>query len=216
MNNIEHADTVRSTPVASAPTRASSDAHPPAGNTSSPLRAIASFLLAITISIAVMWLTSRFHGEIQSLGNAGLIGLFVLSILGNATLIIPAPVFVFACAAGTVFNFLAVGVVAGLGAALGELTGYLAGYGGTAAIPRGRLYQSIQAFMQRRGILTIFLLAALPNPIFDVGGILAGVMRIPVWQFIVSVWAGKAIRLGVLAFVCLSSMPWLRRLFGLE
>lgn len=162
-----------------------------------------------------MWLTSRFHDEIQSLGNAGLIGLFVLSILGNATLIIPAPVFVFACAAGTVFSFVAVGIVAGLGAAIGEMTGYMAGYGGTAVLPRGRLYQCLQAFMQRRGMLTIFLLAAIPNPIFDVGGILAGVIRMPVWRFVVSAWAGKALRLGMLAFICLSGTPWLRQLFGL-
>lgn len=200
MDNIEHA-----VPVADSPTRAPS----------ARLRPIASFLLAVAISVTVMWLTSRFHDEIQSLGNAGLIGLFVLSILGNATLIIPAPVFVFACAAGTVFSFVAVGIVAGLGAAIGEMTGYMAGYGGTAVLPRGRLYQRLQAFMQRHGMLTIFLLAAIPNPIFDVGGILAGVIRMPVWRFVVSAWAGKALRLGMLAFICLSGTPWLRQLFGL-
>lgn len=214
MENIEH-----TAPVVSDPARASSSGHltalPLVNGTTSRFRAIASFLLAVAISLGVMWLTSRFHNEIQSLGNAGLIGLFVLSILGNATLIIPAPVFVFACAAGTVFSFVAVGVVAGLGAAIGEMTGYMAGYGGTAVLPRGRVYERLQTFMQRRGMLTIFLLAAVPNPIFDVGGILAGVIRMPVWRFIVSAWAGKTLRLGALAFVCLSGTPWLRQLFGL-
>ncbi len=211
MDNIEH-----TAPAISAPTHVPSTPHAATGAAASRLRAVVSFIAAVTISVAVMWLTSYFHSEIQSLGNAGLIGLFVLSILGNATLIIPAPVFVFACAAGTVFSFVAVGVVAGLGAALGELTGYLAGYGGTGVVPRGRLYQSIQAFMQRRGMLTIFLLAAVPNPIFDIGGILAGVIRMPVWRFVASAWAGKAVRLGVLAFICLSGTPWLRQLFGLQ
>jgi membrane protein YqaA with SNARE-associated domain len=215
MDNIEHTSRIAGPP---APDRSAARPaeSPPAGNTASPLRAIASFLLAITISVAVMWLTSRFHNEIESLGNAGLIGLFALSVLGNATLIIPAPVFVFACAAGMVFSFPAVGLVAGLGAALGELTGYMAGYGGTAVVPRGRLYQNLQRFMQRRGMIAIFLLAAIPNPIFDVGGILAGVIRMPVWKFIVGAWAGKAMRLGMLAFICLSGAPWLRQIFGLE
>ncbi len=202
MDNIEHTAPV--TPPA------------PAGNGFVRLRAIASFVLAIAISAGVLWLTSRFHDEIQSLGSAGLIGLFILSVLGNATLIIPAPVFVFACAAGTVFSFAAVGVVAGLGAALGELTGYLAGYGGTAVIPHGRLYERMRTFMQRHGMAAIFVLAAVPNPIFDVGGILAGAMRMPLWAFIASAWAGKTVRLGVLAFVCMSSAPWLRQLFGLQ
>jgi membrane protein DedA with SNARE-associated domain len=70
--------------------------------------------------------------------------------------------------------------------------------------------------MQRHGMLTIFLLAAIPNPIFDVGGIVAGIIHMPVWRFIASAWAGKAVRLGMLAFICLSGAPWLRQLFGLQ
>ncbi|MGQ9903357.1 MAG: YqaA family protein [Anaerolineae bacterium] len=215
MNNIERTDTIRAAQVANVPAPALSAPRSTA-RISSSLRAIASLLLAVAISTGVIWLTSHFREEIQSFGKAGLIGLFVLSILGNATLIIPAPAFMFACAAGTVFSPVGVGIVAGLGAALGELTGYLAGYGGTGIIPRGRLYQSMQAFIQRHGMLAIFLLTAIPNPIFDVGGILAGVTRMPVWQFVISAWAGKAIRLGILAFVCLSGTPWLRQLFGLQ
>ena len=212
MNNTEHAAPTSS--AATPPTPSPSET--PAARPASRLRPIASFVLAVAISVGVLWLTSRYRNEIQSLGNAGLIGLFGLSIIGNATLIIPAPVFVFACAAGTVFSFVAVGVVAGLGAALGEFTGYLAGYGGTAVIPPGWLYDRIRSFMQRHGVLTIFLLGAIPNPIFDVGGILAGIMRMPVWKFVAGAWAGKAVRLGFLAWVCLSGAPWLRQLLGLS
>ncbi|MCS7061705.1 MAG: VTT domain-containing protein [Anaerolineae bacterium] len=186
-----------------------------AGASPSPVRSAVSLALAVLISVGVFWLTSRYRDDIQSLGNAGLIGLFALSVIGNATVVIPAPVFVFACAAGTLYNGVAVGIVAGLGAALGELTGYLAGYGGAAVVPQGELYDRVRAFMRRRGMLAIFLLAALPNPIFDVGGILAGVLRLPAWQFVLSAWAGKAVRLGTLAWVCLAGAPWLRQLFGL-
>jgi membrane protein YqaA with SNARE-associated domain len=170
--------------------------------------------LAVAISAAVLYLTTRYRQEIMSFGGAGLAGLFVVSALSNATVVVPAPGFVFACAAGTVFSFAAVGVVAGLGATVGELTGYMAGYGGNAILPKGRLYERLQEFMLRHGMLAIFLLAAIPNPIFDVGGMLAGVLRLPVWKFIVAAWAGKAVRLGALALACLLGIPWLQQLLA--
>ena len=170
-------------------------------------------LLAVGLSIAIVVLTGQYREQIQNLGHAGLLGLFVISLLGNATLIIPAPVFVVACAAGLAFGPIPVGIIAGTGAAIGELTGYMAGYGGEAILPEGQLYQRLQAFMLRRGTLAIFLLAAIPNPIFDVGGLIAGALKMPVWKFLVAGAIGKSIRLGLTAWACLSGIPALEQIF---
>jgi len=48
--------------------------------------------------------------------------------------------------------------------------------------------------MQRYGALTIFVLAIIPNPIFDLGGIIAGALRLPLCKFLVSCMAGKVIK----------------------
>ena len=170
-------------------------------------------ILAVGISLAIVWFTNRFQAELRNLGNYGYLGLFVISIIGNATLIIPAPVFVLACAAGVVYGPIGVGVVAGLGAALGELTGYMAGAGGKALIPQGRRYEQLTRFMQRHGMLTIFLLGAIPNLIFDVGGLIAGALRMKAWKFILAAWAGKAIRLSLTAWACQSGLPLVEQLF---
>ncbi len=61
--------------------------------------------------------------------------------------------------------------------------------------------------------LTLFLLAALPNPIFDVGGIIAGVLKMPVWKFLMAAIVGKTIRLGLTAWACVSGIPLLEHLF---
>jgi membrane protein YqaA with SNARE-associated domain len=193
------------------------EATPPADSTPakapSRVKGILTFLLAVGISLTIVFLTTRFHHELRGVGNAGYLGLFVISVIGNATIIIPAPVFVMACVAGTIYGPVGVGLVAGLGAALGELTGYYAGYGGAAVIPEGRLYLRLEAFMRRHGILTIFLLAAIPNPIFDMGGMLAGILKMPVLKFVAAAWLGKAIRLGVTAWVCMGGLPFLQQLF---
>jgi membrane protein YqaA with SNARE-associated domain len=170
-------------------------------------------LLAVGISLAIVWLTNRYQAELRNLGNYGYLGLFVISIIGNATLIIPAPVFVVACAAGVVYGPIGVGVVAGLGSALGELTGYMAGAGGKALIPQGRRYEQLRRFMQRHGMLAIFLLGAIPNPIFDVGGLIAGALRMKVWKFVLAAWVGKAIRLALTAWACQSGLPLLEQIF---
>jgi membrane protein YqaA with SNARE-associated domain len=184
-----------------------------APRTSRPVQ-ILLLLLAVGISLAIVGITNRYQAELRNLGNYGYPRLFVISIIGNATLIIPAPVFVIACAAGVIYGPIAVGVVAGLGSALGELTGYMAGAGGKALIPQGRRYEQLTRFMQRHGMLTIFLLGAIPNPIFDVGGLIAGALRMKAWKFILAAWAGKAIRLALTAWACQSGLPLLEQLFG--
>ena len=170
-------------------------------------------LLAVGISLAIVWLTNRYQAELRNLGNYGYLGLFAISIIGNATLIIPAPVFVVACAAGIVYGPIGVGVVAGLGSAIGELTGYMAGAGGKALIPQGRLYERLHQFMRRHGMLAIFLLAAIPNPIFDVGGLIAGALQMKAWKFLLAAAVGKSIRLGVTAWACQSGLPLLEQIF---
>ncbi|HTP09451.1 MAG TPA: VTT domain-containing protein [Anaerolineae bacterium] len=170
-------------------------------------------LLAIGLSLAIVWFTYHFQHELRHLGNYGYLGLFVISIIGNATLIIPAPVFVMACAAGMIYGPIGVGIVAGIGSAIGELTGYMAGAGGKALIPHGQVYEQLHQFMRRHGMLAIFLLAAIPNPIFDVGGIIAGALQMKAWKFLVAAAIGKSIRLGVTAWACQSGLPLLQQLF---
>jgi membrane protein YqaA with SNARE-associated domain len=180
--------------------------------TSRPVQ-ILLLILAVGISLTIVWFTNQYQQELRNLGNYGYLGLFVISIIGNATLIIPAPVFVVACAAGMVYGPIGVGIVAGLGSALGELTGYMAGAGGKALLPQGKRYKQLHHFMQRHGMLAIFLLGAIPNPIFDVGGLIAGALRMKGWKFILAAWAGKAIRLTFTAWACQSGLPLLQQLF---
>jgi uncharacterized membrane protein YdjX (TVP38/TMEM64 family) len=49
--------------------------------------------------------------------------------------------------------------------------------------------------VQRHGSPAIFALAVIPNPFFDLGGIAAGVLRMPVWRCLAACWAGKVLRM---------------------
>jgi len=188
----------------------------PAGSTSAPVpvapaptpsrraraRQIGLLILVIAVSAAILYVTAHYRHELSQLGRGGLIGLFVVSVLGNATVIIPAPTFVMACAGGTLFGPIQSGIVAGLGAGLGELTGYMAGVGGKAIIPAGKWTHRLEGFIRKNGFVTIFALAAMPNPLFDIGGMLAGITHMPVWQFILATVIGKSIRFTLLGLGC--------------
>ncbi len=198
--DVADAPVIESAPAAGAPVPPVGIPGPP--NRRARARQIGLLILVVAVSAGVLILTAHYRHELAQLGQAGLLGLFVVSLLGNATVIVPAPTFVMACAGGTLFGPIQSGIVSGLGAGLGELTGYMAGVGGKAIIPPGKWTNRLEGFIRKNGFVTVFSLAAIPNPLFDVGGMLAGITRMPVWQFILATVIGKSVRFTLLGLGC--------------
>ena len=159
--------------------------------------AIVSLGLSLAITVAVI----AFRGKLASLRGYGYAGVFLISLLGNATVVLPVPSLAIVFAGGSVLSPLLVGLVAGLGGPIGELTGYLAGYGGGAVLPEGERTAQMRGFMERRGILTIFVLSAIPNPLFDLAGMTAGILRFPVHKFLIACWLGKTLKALLIAYL---------------
>ncbi len=70
--------------------------------------------------------------------------------------------------------------------------------------------------MCRRGWLLLFLLAFIPNPVFDLAGVTAGALRYPLERFLAAVLAGKILKFVGFAYTCDFMGDWLGRflLFG--
>ena len=86
---------------------------------------IVALLFVIAITIYILYMPEE---QVDRFEDWGYVGIFLLSILANATVIIPAPGLLIVFSMAAKFDPLWVGVAAGLGATLGELSGYLAGY----------------------------------------------------------------------------------------
>ncbi len=166
---------------------------------------VLSLLAVIAISV---WIFS-IRDKASELAAFGYPGIFVISILANATVLLPAPGVAVVFAMGGIFNPLIVGVVAGVGSGIGELSGYLAGYSGQAVIERGNIYNKIHPYIEKYGSATIFILAAIPNPFFDLGGIAAGVLKMPVGKFLIWCILGKIIKMLIFAYAGAYSIEWL-------
>ena len=132
-----------------------------------------------------------FRERLQALRQYGYAAVFLVGLISNATLILPVPGLAVSSVMGGVFNPWLVGLVGGVGQALGELTGYMAGYSGQTWVDDYAVYDRLTRWMQRYGLLAVFFLAFIPNPVFDVGGMIAGALRFPLWKFLASCIAGK-------------------------
>lgn len=148
-------------------------------------------ILALISVLAFSALLFWQRDKVVELGGYGYAGAFVISALTSATIIIPIPGFVVIATLGAILDPLLVGVMSGLGATLGEMTGYLLGYGGRLGIEHSGFYIRMVGWMRRWGGLTIFSLALIPNPAFDVAGATAGILRYPVWKFVLFAAAGE-------------------------
>ncbi|HXG36463.1 MAG TPA: VTT domain-containing protein [Dehalococcoidia bacterium] len=139
--------------------------------------------------------------DLDNFKSYGYAGLFVINLLGAASIVLPSP------AAASIFGegaflgdflnvpaFFWVGLVAGLAEAIGEFSGYAAGYGSRLIVLRQPLYQRVYSWMERRRILTIFVMSIIPNPIFDLAGVAAGAVRMPLLSFFTTVLTGRIIK----------------------
>lgn len=177
-----------------------------------PERRTTLFRIFALIGVAALIvLLFAYREQVLALQQYGYIGIFLISIAANATIIIPLPGVAITTAMGAIFNPLGVAVAAGLGAALGEISGYLAGFSGQAVIERVSFYEKLTRWMQahpRLNMLAILVLAFIPNPLFDLAGFSAGALKIPLWKFLIPCAIGKILKMMMFAYAGAVSFDW--------
>jgi uncharacterized membrane protein YdjX (TVP38/TMEM64 family) len=164
------------------------------------------FALLVVIGITVYIYNIREH--VSQFTAFGYPGIFLIALLANATVLLPAPGLAVIYAMGSIFNPLWVGLSAGAGGAIGELSGYLAGFSGQAVIERADIYERITPWLEKYGGWTILVLAAIPNPFFDIAGVAAGVAKMPMWRFLSFCFFGQIIKMTIFAYAGKYSIEW--------
>ena len=148
----------------------------------------------LAIVVGAFWLGTQ-RELVQRFSQWGYLSSFLISLIGSATVILPAPGLALILALGAHLNPVLLGVVAGFGSGLGELSGYLAGKAGRNLVSRQGRFNSILHHMTTRYTSPVlFFLAILPLPVFDFAGILAGALRMPILRFLTIVISGKIIK----------------------
>ncbi|MDH7489513.1 MAG: VTT domain-containing protein [Anaerolineae bacterium] len=175
------------------------------------VRMVVLRIFALLIVLAVTGLIVYFRDRLEQFAAYGYPGVFLVSLAGNATLVLPAPSLAAVFAMGAVLKPVLVGLVAGVGTTLGELTGYLAGFSGRALVENRARYEQITAWMRRNGALTILVLSFIPNPLFDIAGMAAGALKYPLWKFLLFCWVGKTMKTTLFALAGAQSVKFIER-----
>jgi membrane protein DedA with SNARE-associated domain len=185
------------------------------------LAASALMALVMAPSLALLYVTLEAGSEATEswFGKLGYGGVFLANVAGTGTVFIPVPGLtaaaqaLIASSAQSLSPFI-VGVLGGLGMAIGEITAYVAGMAGAEISkeeqirpPRllrpavERVVRWVDWLMDRYGMPTLFVLAAVPNPLFEVAGLTAGATRYSFARFMSAVTPGKILRGLLLAYV---------------
>jgi uncharacterized membrane protein YdjX (TVP38/TMEM64 family) len=169
-------------------------------------------VLALVVVIAITLYIISIRDHVAEFKQYGYAGIFVVALLANATVFIPAPGVAIIYAMGSVFNPLYVGLVAGTGGAIGELSGFLAGFSGQAVIENTHIYERIKPWVDKYGGWAILFLAAIPNPFFDIAGFAAGIAKMKMRTFLFSVWIGQLVKMTLFAYAGKYSIEWISNL----
>ena len=178
---------------------------------------IAAAVVGMTAALVIAYTV----GGVRLVKSLGYFGVLLSAIIGSASMFVPVP----GALAGITFGLfltpipyvpqpITVAVVVAAGSAIGELTGYSTGVGGRAVIGNSRIGRLLVTLMRRHGTLTVFCVAAVPNPLIDFGGIAAGVAGMSMRRFMTVMFIGKCVNYVAVAYIVSSGIDSLQRFAG--
>ena len=159
---------------------------------------VLALLLVVAISVGIFLIPKERTAQLATYGYPGI---FLVALIAYATIFLPAPAALIVLSMGAHLPPLGLALAAGSGAAIGELSGYLAGFGGQAVIENTTVYKRMVGWMQKYGGLAVFGFAAIPNPFFDLTGIAAGALRMPMAKFLLFCWLGQLVKMFIIASI---------------
>ena len=165
-------------------------------------------IFALLAVVAITVFIYSIRDRVEEFASYGYPGIFLVALMTNATVFLPAPGVAVVFAMGSIFNPLGVALAAGTGGALGELSGYLAGFSGQAVIENTDAYDRIHPWVVKYGSWAILVLSAIPNPFFDIAGVAAGIAKMSLRRFLVACWIGQLIKMTMFAYAGFYSLDW--------
>lgn len=175
------------------------------------------WLLAGLVAAAVLaafFLRGQFDDIEDTVRSLGYPAIFLVALGGSAGMVIPLPSAAAIFVGGTLLDPIYVGLLTGVAEAIGEITGYALGYSGHAVFEHSRAYERLESWVRRYGWIIVFIASLIPNPIFDILGIAAGALRLPLWRFLLAAWAGKTLKNLGIAYAGAYGADWVIEWLG--
>ncbi len=158
--------------------------------------------VALALTVACCVAVVFYWDYVRQAQHYGYFGVFVISILAGATVLVPIPGILIVFTLGSVLHPALIGVVSGLGEAIGSIGIYLSGYSGRKAVQKlpPEFFGKFSDWIQRRGEMAVFLMSAILNPLFYPFTAIAGMLRFGLVKFFFLCWGGKTVKNMAIAY----------------
>jgi membrane protein YqaA with SNARE-associated domain len=168
--------------------------------------------LSIGLFYFLQYLMVHFNISLGEFAPGAYSVIFGVTLLCNAGVMVPVYLHTsLMMVAATIWNPILVALVASIAGTLGEISGYYAGYFGRKIVVTEDMpgYNRFVDWVNRYGVLAIFLFSLQPILPFDIAGLTAGASRLPLWKFLLPCWAGKFIKYAVLCYFGFGALRFL-------
>ena len=164
-------------------------------------QAVISVVGVVTVALLSGGLLYRLMVQRDSLGQLGLIGVFIASMLSHLTVVARdmfIPIFL---PLASVYHPIVLGTFAGTGAAIGEVTTYFLGWGVAESIePPTEAEDRIARWINKYGLWAVLIVALTPLPDTPIV-ILAGSRKLPFGKLAIVEIIGKSTLYSVAALM---------------
>lgn len=167
----------------------------------SNVKKVLAFNLIAILIIGLNYILHINEDYFLNLKAYGYAGTFFACLLLNATVLLPSSSTAIVMSMATIYNPIVIAIVGALGTTLGEFTGYFAGYYGSSIIEHSSIINKILTVYNRFPKLAIILFAALPLPLFDILGIMAGSVKMDKKTFFIFCFIGKGLKMLLYAYI---------------
>lgn len=165
--------------------------------TNTKVKKIISVFLGILFAILLASPYIFFREEIKDLAALGYIGLFLSCLISNLSIMLPSSSTIIVVVAASTLNPWLCVLVGGLGTAFGEQASYLCGFVGSSGFNQNNnngKSKKVLNWFYSRPIITVFLFALVPLPVFDIIGIIAGSKKMKWWKYTFAAAMGKILK----------------------
>jgi uncharacterized membrane protein YdjX (TVP38/TMEM64 family) len=177
---------------------------------------IGILLISFGIAFLLQKLIDKYNLPLFQYAWLAYLIVFVTSLVCNLTILAPVPIAAsIMITAALYWNPVIIAACAAIGGTIGELSGYYAGYlEKKIAIPDSLLgYKRLEKWIQKYGFWAIFILALQPVIPFDVGGFIAGIMKMPLKKFLPALLAGKFPKYIIICYSAVGIVHFIPRSF---
>jgi len=155
-------------------------------------------------------LISIATGSYGFVSKWGYPGIFLVSLVSSASILLPIPNFILIFTFGSTLNPILLALFAAIGSTIGETTGYLLGLGGKEILEDkySRQLKRIKKMFKKYGsVVWIIILGASPLP-DDIAGVFCGVIKYDFKKYFIATFIGKLILYLILAYSGHYSIGW--------